>query len=57
MLLIIAGYAFGIIHKVLNNFNWVTWAYVAGMTLVTIDLMLYWRNWLIERKSFAKTKQ
>ena len=59
MLLIIAGYAFGIIHKVLNNFNWVTWAYVTGMTLVTIDLMLYWRNWLIERKSksLAKTKQ
>lgn len=59
MLLIIAGYAFGIIHKVLNDFNWVTWAYVAGMTLVTIDLMLYWRNWLIERKSksLAKTKQ
>lgn len=49
MLLIIAGYAFGIIHKVLNNFNWVTWAYVAGMALVTVDLVLYWRNWRIER--------
>lgn len=48
MLLIIVGYAFGIIHKVLNNFNWVTWAYLAGMTLVTIDLALYWRNWRIE---------
>ena len=49
MLLIIAGYAFGIAHKVLNNFNWVTWAYVAGMALVTVDLVLYWRNWRIER--------
>lgn len=49
MLLIISGYAFGIIHKILNNFNWVTWAYVAGMALVTVDLVLYWRNWRIER--------
>ena len=51
MLLIIAGYSFGIIHKVLNNFNWVTWAYVAGLTLVVIDLALYWRNWRLERTS------
>ena len=51
MLLIIAGYSFGIIHKVLNNFNWVTWAYVAGLTLVAIDLALYWRNWRLERTS------
>ena len=51
MLLIIAGYAFGIIHKVLNNFNWVTWAYVVGLTLVAIDLALYWRNWRLERTS------
>ena len=48
MLLIIAGYAFGIIHKVLNSFNWVTWAYVAGLALVSIDLALYWRNRCIE---------
>ena len=48
MLLIIVGYAFGIIHKVLNSFNWVTWAYVAGLMLVTVDLVLYWRNHYIE---------
>ena len=56
MLLIIAGYAFGIIHKVLNSFNWVTWAYVAGLTLVTIDLILYWRNRRIERTLRDKAK-
>ena len=57
MLLIIAGYAFGIIHKFINNFNWVTWAYVAGLTLVTIDLLLYWRNRRIERASQDTTKR
>lgn len=56
MLLIIAGYAFGITHKLLNNFNWVTWAYVAGLTLVTIDLLLYWRNRRIERTSQDRAK-
>jgi len=43
--LIFFGYVFGIIHKVLYNFNWVTWTYVALLLLVALDLFLYWRNW------------
>jgi protein-S-isoprenylcysteine O-methyltransferase Ste14 len=50
MVLILFGYAFGIVHKVLNNFNWVTWAYVAAMSLVCVDLALYWRNRRRERQ-------
>ena len=50
MLLVIAGYVFGIIHKVLYNFNWVTWAYVALLGLVCFDLLLYWRNSRYERR-------
>ena len=49
MLLVLCGYAFGIIHKVLYNFNWVTWAYVALMTLVFTDVLLYFRNRSLER--------
>jgi len=49
MLLVIAGYIFGIIHKVLYNFNWVTWVYVILMLLVSFDVFLYWRNWRYER--------
>ena len=49
MLLILAGYVFGIIHKVLYGFNWVIWACVALMLLVMVDLALYWRNWRRER--------
>jgi membrane protein DedA with SNARE-associated domain len=44
MLLILLGYVFGIIHKVLYNFNWVIWAYVALMSLVCVDLVLYLLN-------------
>ena len=49
MLLVFFGYIFGIIHKVLYSFNWVTWAYVTGLSLVGVDLVLYWRNWRHER--------
>ena len=49
MLLVLAGYVFGIVHKVLYDFNWVTWAYVALMSLVLVDVALYWRNWRRER--------
>ena len=54
MLLILAGYIFGIIHKILYSFNWVIWAYVALFILVAIDLCLYWRNWRYEHAQAAK---
>ena len=44
MLLVFFGYIFGIIHKVLYSYNWVTWAYVALLILVMCDLILYWIN-------------
>lgn len=44
MTLVLCGYIFGIIHKVLYSFNWVTWAYVALMALVIVDLVLYFVN-------------
>ena len=53
MLLVLAGYVFGIVNKVLYSFDWVTWAYVALMTLVLADLALYWRNWRLERGADA----
>jgi hypothetical protein len=51
MLLVLCGYGFGIAHKVLYNFNWVTWAYVALMTLVLTDIALYFRNHALERSA------
>ena len=51
MLLIIAGYVFGIVHKIVNGFDWVSWAWMAGLLLVCTDMVLYWRNRLIEKAS------
>ena len=39
--LIILGYIFGIVHKLLHNPDIVTWLYVFNATLVAIDLALY----------------
>lgn len=49
MLLIELGYIFGIVHKVLNNFNWVTWVYLVLFFVVLVDILLYFRNRVIER--------
>lgn len=51
MLLIVAGYVFGIIHKLLYNCNWVIWAYVALLALVSADIALYFINRRREKKS------
>ena len=49
LLLIELGYAFGIVHKVLYNFNWVTYVYVILFLVVATDVVLYFRNRRLER--------
>jgi len=39
--IIILGYIFGIIHKFLNNLDFVTFLWILNMILVSIDLALY----------------
>jgi len=41
--LVILGYVFGVIHKVLYNFDYVTYLYVFNGMLVAVDLVLYFR--------------
>ena len=51
MVLVEFGYVFGIVHKVLNDFNWVTWMYVALFFVVLADIALFCRNWCLEQRS------
>ena len=44
MLLVVLGYVFGIVHKLLYSRNWVIWAYVALLVLVCTDIALYFIN-------------
>jgi len=43
MIIIIVGYVFGIIHKCLYNYDWVTWLYLFNLLIVAFDLVLYYR--------------
>lgn len=49
MILIEVGYIFGIVHKVLNHFNWVTYVYGVLFFVVMIDIVLYFRNRRLEQ--------
>lgn len=42
MIIIIIGYVFGIIHKIMNNFDFVTYLWAFNMFLVSVDLILYY---------------
>jgi len=43
MILISLGYTSGVIHKAVNNPNWVIFLYVLNLLMVLIDLSLYLR--------------
>ncbi len=41
---IIAGYLFGILHKIFNNPDFVIIFYALNAIMVSIDLLLYYKN-------------
>lgn len=41
--IVIAGYVFGIIHKVVYSFDWVIYLYALNLVLVAFDMSLYFR--------------
>lgn len=44
LVIILVGYLSGITHKILNNYDGVTWLYVLNGLMVSIDIVLYLRN-------------
>ena len=53
LLLIITGYVFGIIDKLVGgNFKWyVLFFYVLNLVMVSTDLMLYVRNYRLDKQN------
>jgi hypothetical protein len=43
LLIVIAGYASGILHKVIYSPDWVIALYIVNLALVAVDLALYFR--------------
>jgi hypothetical protein len=44
LLIVLAGYLAGILHKVFFNYDNVIYLYIMNFSLVTIDMALYLRN-------------
>lgn len=44
LIILIAGYVFGILNKILNNLDFVVYLYLINLIMVTTDLLLYFRN-------------
>ena len=57
MVIIIIGYVFGIIHKLVHNLDFVTFLWVLNMLLVTMDLSLYFYYAPKNRKSEMQHKK
>jgi hypothetical protein len=47
---IVAGYAAGVVHKVTHNFDKVTYLYAFNAMMVTVDIILYYRNLRLQKK-------
>ena len=43
MIIIILGYAFGIVNKIINHFDFVTFLWAFNLVLVSLDLFLYYK--------------
>jgi len=51
LIVLIVGYIFGIINKLVYNPDIVLYLYILNVTMVSIDTCLYFRNRRIEKKA------
>ena len=49
LLVIVAGYAFGIVHKLIHSKDFVMFLYLLNALMVSTDIVLYFRNKRLER--------
>jgi hypothetical protein len=50
LIIVIIGYASGILHKMMYSFDGVIWCYIVNMVMVIIDTSLYYRNRFLEKQ-------
>ncbi|MDR3551664.1 MAG: hypothetical protein P4L75_00940 [Clostridia bacterium] len=54
MYIVLAGYAFGVVNKLINGVDYVLAFYILDVLLVSVDLVLYYRNKRIEEAAQPK---
>ena len=52
--IVLVGYASGIIHKVLYSNDIVMYLYIINFTMVAVDMCLWFRNRSLEKKGVLK---
>jgi hypothetical protein len=55
LIVVLLGYTFGIIHKILYSYDNVILLYIVNFTLIFIDCCLYLRNYIVSVKSVKMT--
>jgi hypothetical protein len=49
--IVLAGYAAGVTHKVLHNFDAIIYLYLFNGLMVLVDLLIYYRNAHLTKRS------
>lgn len=55
LFIVLIGYVSGVLHKVYFNLDWVVYLYALNAVLVSVDIVLYWRNADLDRQRAAAT--
>ncbi len=50
LIIVVIGYVSGIIHKLLYSRDWVVMLYALNALMVSVDIVLYYRNKRFEKK-------
>lgn len=50
LFLVLIGYASGVMHKLMYNYDGVIYLYIANFVMVAIDILLYWYNSLVAER-------
>ena len=50
MIILIIGYVFGILNKLLVKYDYVIYLYIINAVMVGIDLILFYKNRALEKK-------
>lgn len=55
LFIVLTGYAAGILNKVFYHYDGVIWLYVTNALMVSIDIILYYRNDFLKRNQKIET--
>ena len=55
LLIVEFGYLCGTVHKIIYSMDWVIILYIFNAVMILIDILLYYRNYLLDKKAGSNT--